>query len=172
MNRATLLFGMLAFIGNAHSQITTIGDWSIGRTAGEAGYFAASMNDSGAVFGKYCFAESASCFWVFNNKNTTCNDGLTYPVMVNAANGAFATSLYCKPLDGKARLVFEDFEILERGIKGADQIGFAFPMQNGQFAVSRFNTARFESAASALARLSATLTSPSPGTRNTRDQRL
>lgn len=172
MTRIIVCILLALFTSVARGQTTSIGDWEVGRTTGDTGFYAATMNDSGGVLGKYCLAEAGGCFWIINNKNNQCEAESSYPVMVNASNGAFATSLICRPLDGAARMVFADFALLENGIKGSEQIGLAFPMKNGQFSVSRFNIRRVETAISALGRLASTLVPSTPGHRNTRDQRL
>ena len=163
-----IVASLLIFAGQAVAQTTTIGDWTIGRTTDNDGFFAAVMNDSGGILGKYCLGSVDGCFWVFMS-GITCEAESSYPVMLNTAKGAYTTSLVCRPVEGKPRLIFEEFDVIDKAVTGTEQIGLAFPMKDGKFTVSRFNVTRQDSALSALGRLSSQLKRSS---RNTRDQRL
>lgn len=160
MIRSLAAIALAAAAGAAQAQATVVGDWVIGLTSGEPGFYAAAVNDSGAVLGKYCLEEGATCMWLFNTRHNTCRDGESYPVMVNADNGSFSTNLLCVPLEGRARMVFEDDAAIENGVRASQQIGLAYPLSSGEFAISRFNTRRGDAALAVLSRLSAVLARP------------
>jgi hypothetical protein len=133
----------------AAAQVKTFRDWAVGSTSDRAGMFAATVNDSGGVFGEYCYPKAETCIWLLSN-STRCEDGAKYPVLVNTDKGSAATEIVCKKVDGKSRYVFASYEDVEASIEGARWIGMAFPMQDGRFQVSRFS---LDGAAAAVAHM-------------------
>lgn len=96
-------------------------------------------NESGVLFGQVCFPESDSCYWGLAT-NLKCDPGASYPVLVNTDAGATAMSLLCfKGGGGSGFYVFADFDAVSTAIANGQRIGIAFPMQSGQFLVSRFS---------------------------------
>lgn len=113
------------------------------------GHFAASINDSGGILGKYCYRAADSCMWLLA-VDVSCDDGAEYPILVNSEVGAAYLRLLCKPIEGKNRYIFMDYDTMDKAVLGGKQVGIAFPMQSGRFQVSRFNV---NQAAEALATL-------------------
>lgn len=143
MQRLLMVFAAMAGVLSAprtFAQTKTFREWVVGVTSDKEGVFAATMNESGGVFGEYCYPSSATCVWLLSN-DTNCEDGSTYPVLVNTDTGSASTKILCKKIDGKARYVFASYEEIETSIKRARWIGMAFPMQDGRFQVSRFSLA-------------------------------
>jgi hypothetical protein len=122
----------------ALAQVKTFRDWAVGVTADKEGLFAATVNESGGVFGEYCYPAQSNCWWVLSN-DTICEDGSKYPVLVNTDKGSASTQIVCMKVDGKSRYVFAPYKEIETIIEGARWLGMAFPMQNGRFQVSRFS---------------------------------
>jgi hypothetical protein len=152
--RALTLFAAVAgmFSSSAtYGQPNMFRDWAVGVTSDKKGVFAATVNESGGVFGEYCYPSSDTCFWLLSNE-TTCDDGNTYPVLVNTDTGSATTTIVCKKVDGKARYVFASYREIESSIKGARWLGMAFPMESGRFQVSRFSLAGASEAVSFMER--------------------
>jgi hypothetical protein len=97
----------------------SFGNWMVGTIEGGEGYFAATVNDSNAVLGQYCYLESGDCLWLLAT-STNCEDGERYPVLVNADGGSAQLELVCRKLGKKPRYIFSN------------------PLQSGLFQVDRF----------------------------------
>jgi hypothetical protein len=109
------------------------GDWIAdeGRDYTEA----YTSNESGSVFGLLC---GRGCLFYLNILHK-CDQGSAYPAMINSDAGAYPVELKCFILDKDYIMTFPadgDFaDILEAG----GTIGFAVPLEGGQFGVSRFS---------------------------------
>ncbi|PMP02161.1 hypothetical protein BCS95_11810 [Vibrio breoganii] len=113
-------------------------DWVI-NTDGPDYFYAATVNKSGHVFGKYCYFESEQCLYL-TGVDITCTTGNKYPVLINADSGSLHATLHCGDrLNGQNVLVFDNFDEVEATAKDSKQIGIAIPMENGRFKVSRFS---------------------------------
>ncbi|EOE5964607.1 hypothetical protein [Vibrio cholerae] len=113
-------------------------DWVI-NTDGDDYYYAATINNSGNVFGKYCYFENKQCLFLIT-VDITCTKGNKYPVLVNAESGALNLNLVCGDRMGNQNvLVFDNFDQVERTAKQSKQFGIAIPMESGHFKVSRFS---------------------------------
>ncbi|ENP0873894.1 hypothetical protein ACCI29_004392 [Vibrio parahaemolyticus] len=122
----------------AFSADTIHKDWVI-STDGDDYYYAATINNSGHVFGKYCYFEDQQCLFLIS-VDITCTKGNKYPVLVNAESGSFNLNLVCGDRMGSQNvLVFDNFDQVERTAKESNQLGIAIPMESGHFKVSRFS---------------------------------
>lgn len=120
---------------------TTFDDWEAGVTDDGKTFYAFTLNDSGSVFGEWCYASAGKCFWMIGME-TGCETESSYPVLANTEALASPLSIKCggKVTDTQlSRYQFEDYKSLEALLKGAHHIGFAFPMQSDQFKVVRFS---------------------------------
>lgn len=149
----------------------SIGPWYVGDM--EDGSYAATFNDSDAIFGKYCYRSENTCIWLLAG-TITCNAGEEYPVLINSPNGAATLRVACKPIKGKPRYIFLDPDLMDQAVEKDGQLGVAFPMQSGQFQVTRFNINRATSALASLAlrMRSAQRPAPSAPPRGPRDLTL
>lgn len=122
----------------AHADPIEFGSWLVGEMDKKVGGYAATYNDSMGVIGQYCFTDDSQCLWLLMN-DVNCIENSTYSVLVNADVGASTMELYClKKMGDKPRYAFSDFKAIDNVIKTAKNLGIAFPMQDGQFTVSRF----------------------------------
>lgn len=161
-----LAFG-LATVASAQSKRS--GDWEFGVMEDAEGVYAATMNDSSGVLGQYCITSSSACYWVLVVGDVDCDEGSTYPVLVNGEKGASHHEIYCMKLRSKARFAFKDFDAFDSMARGAGRIGIAFPMKSGLFQVSRFSLSGSTYALDSMREIASQLVSPS---KSTRDQRL
>jgi hypothetical protein len=122
---------------NALAQGKTIGSFLVDEMTTGEGVFAATVNDSLAVLGQYCYLEQGSCLWLLAT-DIDCKSGSRYPVLVNADGGAFTTEIVCYKLGEKPRYAFTNFDLIDSAVKKSEKIGIAFPMQSGNFQVNRF----------------------------------
>jgi hypothetical protein len=165
----TIALAAALFAPRADAQGRQFGAWAAGVMDGKEGVFAATVNDSGGVLGQYCFRETGSCVWLLAN-DADCEDGAKYPVLVNTDSGAANNTIRCVKVDGKARYLFENFDIIDGAVRSASWFGIAFPMKSGRFQVSRFS---MQGAAQAVALMrKAAEASATPASSTTTDQSL
>ena len=113
--------------------VDTYGDWTFRPSKDYA--FSTTKNTSGSAFGVVC---GKSCS-VFVNFMRTCTSKNDYPVMVNSSAGAFHLYLRCHILEGRHLLSADISDQLLDAIESGGEIGFAVPLDGGQFSVSRFS---------------------------------
>lgn len=136
MARIIALFGLLTLSAYADEQY---GKWYVSNTNPDALY-AASVNDSGNVFGQYCFTNSGNCVWLMGF-DTACHQGDKYPILANAVTGSISLEVYCgEPTNnGLYRYIFSDFNEINKLVQENERIGFAFPLKSELFHVVRFD---------------------------------
>lgn len=134
-----LIAVLLALVSQgASADDKRFGAWSVGVTTDKDALYAATVNDSYAVLGQYCFLSDGNCLWLLGN-DVNCDPDGSYVVLMNSDYSASTLELLCFNADGKSKFTFKNFELIDKSIKNSSYIGFAFPMQNGNFKVSRFN---------------------------------
>lgn len=132
------LTALLLVAGTASAETRVFEDWKV--EAVDSNTVAAyTTNDSGAVFGKLCYVESANCIWVISS-SLTCDANAQYPVLANSGSGASMSMLTCIGQKKLGQLMtFNNYESIETISQNDDMVGFAFPMEDGQFRVVRFS---------------------------------
>lgn len=135
---AACLLSVLA-VNTAHAG-KVFGEWSVDLTNDRAYLFAATANDSGAVFGQYCQLEESTCYWVLGIA-TSCERGNSYPVLANTQGSAAPLTVICdgQLSSGLYRYVFKPFDTVDGLLLNMPRIGFAFPLTGDQFRVVRFS---------------------------------
>ncbi len=131
-------FAMAIAATPARADTESFGNWMVGALDANEGFFAATVNDSSAVLGQYCYLESGDCLWLLAT-STNCEEGERYPVLVNADGGSSQMELVCRKLGKKPRYIFSKFDSIDAAVRSSSKyIGFAFPLQSGMFQVDRF----------------------------------
>jgi hypothetical protein len=171
--RKLSLLGLLLValsVGFESAQAQSFGDW-FAETQSRTALYAASINDSGNVFGQFCFLGEGSCVWLVALK-TGCQKGDKYPVLANSDAGAVHLEVYCDGQleSGLYRYAFTTFDPVENLVKQSARIGFALPLQEDEFRVVRFNLRGALAAISAMRAAAESRTKPA--TRGTRDERM
>lgn len=148
----------------------TYGSWSVALGDNSEFIYAATMNDSGALLGQFCYPDSGKCLWMLGMK-TTCETGSEYPVLANTDTGAIQLKITCSgPLsNGFYLYAFTEFDAVDAAVAGGTRIGFAVPLQTDQFRVVRF---LLSGAAAAIARMHEGARRLGSGRNGTRDQVL
>jgi hypothetical protein len=168
------VFFFIALGASSLARAEDNGKWTV-VTDDPAMMYAVTFNDSGALFGQYCYPEEGSCLWLLG-ASTQCEKGHQYPVLANADGGAIPLKLVCQGSsktgnDVKYTYVFTDFDAVSNLVKNASRIGFAVPLQADQFKVVRFEV---DGSAEALAamRAKASAAMDNAKTKSTKDQTL
>ncbi len=136
----------------------TYGDWTV-KYLSATSTIASVSNDAGSIFGTICDQTECTAFF---NPTIECEDGQSYPALVNAPAAAFTVTLKCEKVDD----LFLYSIPLEGGVTEAMSVGgvlgIAFPMASGQFKVVRFS---LTGAARATARASQLVNGATPPVR-------
>ena len=114
--------------------------WTTGVTDSKDTLYAATVNDSGNVFGEYCKVKDGSCVWLLG-MSSACKEGDQYPVLANSDAGSVPVTVYCsaKIAEIGFRYVFTDFKAIDSIVTEAIRVGFAVPLQGDQFRVLHFD---------------------------------
>jgi hypothetical protein len=125
--------------GHAEAAGLTFGQWRVATTAGGHYAYAATVNHQGELFGEFCDYTSASCRWLLA-VHTPCHFGDVYPVLANSAAGANPIAIFCVGAIGEHTygMALMNGKKLQASIAHARRVGFAVPLQNGRFTLSRF----------------------------------
>ncbi len=121
------------------------GDWS---SQFQEGMAEASTNEEGrAVFGMLC--ADGRCRYYFAN-GIDCAPGNRYPLMLTTAAGALNLEAVCEQMstaNGDVLLYwFNESPQLNAAFEESPDVGFAFPMSNGQFRTSKFSMKGYDEA--------------------------
>jgi hypothetical protein len=127
------------WLSNLARAESTFGHWTTGVVTNNAGVYAATINDSGAILGEYCYFSSKSCTWTLG-VDLSCDKDHSYPVLANTDKGAAYFDIVCvgRQENGLYSFGFKNWQDLELLLKSGARIGIATPMQSDQFKVYRF----------------------------------
>lgn len=133
-------FGLvaLALSSLAQAQSQKVGSWSYGELENGLGMYAGTSNASGGLFVQQCYFEDDACYWIMSS-DITCEEKASYPALINSADGASHTELFCFKIGKQFRTAFTDFKLMTRKVNGEGILGVAVPMASGEFRVNRFD---------------------------------
>lgn len=124
------------------------GDWLVeARPSFFGGY---THNESGSTFGILC---GKTCV-VYKTSDASCVVGKDYGFLVNAAPGAQFFRMRCIVVEESYTYVIGLSDYFVDALKAGGQIGFATPMEDGRFTVSRYSLRGGMEAAGRVADLS------------------
>lgn len=174
--RIVAVVALLAASSSGVARAERVGDWTYQT---DRGWYAATVNDSGNVFGQWCDLRDGGCVYLMAIP-IRCEDGEIYPVLSNSESSANVVEIVCRgALEGRNadgrplyRFVFTNFASIDHQVRRSQRIGFAFPMSGDAFQVSRFSLAGAVQAISAMRGAAERAVTPSGGRAGTRDQRL
>lgn len=135
---AAMLFCSLAAAADGPHGM--FGDWAVGATDDGTAVYAGTLNDSGEVFGEYCFFKAKSCRWMIG-MHTSCKPGASARVLLGSDSNAAPLDVYCfgELQGGLYSYAFKDWKTLEEAIKDASRLGFAVPTSGDRFVVVGFS---------------------------------
>lgn len=118
------------------------GMWNLDVTSApeEPMQVASTVNATGSSTGVLCIQSTDTCD-PFIKLDINCKHGGFYPMMINSAVGAFHLSTKCVHLGDLQLFVAEDATPMMSAFESGGEIGFAMPLESGQFRVIRFSTA-------------------------------
>jgi hypothetical protein len=141
MSKLTGLIASMVFAGSAAAE--NVGDWAY---QAQRSFYAATVNDSGNVFGQWCDVSEGTCMYLVAFP-VACREDANYPVLANADSGVEQVMVACKgALDSRNaegrqlyRYAFSDFARIDALVRNSRRIGIAMPMEADQFRVFRFS---------------------------------
>lgn len=120
------------------AQTRTFRDWQVMVSDDKKDLIAATSVDGDKYLAYRCFGKTGKCVHVFSLA-AECEDGKSYPVLVNSSYSALALTCTCSKNGSRYELIPE-YDRFNRILKGGTgYIGFALPMVSGQFKVVRFS---------------------------------
>jgi hypothetical protein len=166
-----VLAGLMVGLATAPANAETFGSWHTDTASTDV--YAATVNDSGHVFGQYCYPREGSCLWMFS-MGTACDRNDRYPALINSDAGALPVEIYCMgPLPkspGRYLYAFTEFDKMTELAVKASRIGVAVPLKSDQFRVVRFDMDGAREAI--LAMRAAASRKTTPAGRGTYDEKL
>jgi hypothetical protein len=134
---AFVLLGLFSIFSIASAQVQRFGSWRVDFGADQSDAY--TSNDSGSVFGFFCY-ENSCTFYL--NTGSTCKENSRIPLLINADSGSNYSIGTCVVVkSGTTTRYFnsiQDKDIVT-AISSGRIIGFAIPMEGGDFKVVRFN---------------------------------
>lgn len=117
----------------------TSGDWTWSVDDSET-YYAGTENSAGQMLAQFCHLDTGNCVYAVGF-DTTCDEGDSYPALVNTDNGASSIEFLCggELKDGSHLMLIQDFDQIDGIVRKAKRIGFALPMQGDEFKAVRFS---------------------------------
>jgi hypothetical protein len=134
MARIALAATLLALASAAPSQTAEYGYWTVESTDQNNLVLASTTNDTGSSFGVLC---SDDCLVVIQF-DTTCDNGMTVPMLVNTGNNVFAPEFICIENDGDPIWATEYTETLVEMFEQDSFVSFANGLTDGEYYISRF----------------------------------
>lgn len=171
MNKKSWAVG--AFLGLCASvawgEELTSGDWTWSIDDPEM-FYAATENSAGQALMQLCDTEDGTCFYAVGF-DTTCDEGDSYPALVNSDAGTASIKLLCggELESGGNMMLVEDFDQMDQFIRKARKIGFALPMQGDEFKAVRFSLKGSVAAIDAMRKIAARGTPASRNARQAKD---
>lgn len=140
MKKTFLLYCLLTFATSAFAQKST-DIWEAVTDAPDI-RIAKIFNESSSTAGVLCIPSSKICS-AYIGADFTCTEKARYPLLVNATTGANLLTTTCVIFNKIPYLLFDDvdLEVVINAFESGSEVGFAMPMQSGQFKVMRFSSA-------------------------------
>jgi hypothetical protein len=114
----------------------TYGDWTV-SDLGDGDFMAVVANNAQSSFGTVC-GRSTECAAIVD-LDTACTAGDKFPALINAPAGAYSAELECIKAGKGFMFTLPIDNDLTEAMSVGGVLGFAVPMQSGQFKVVRFS---------------------------------
>lgn len=140
MTRLTSLVLMLSFVSLAYAvdMQRRFGEWAVIRASDGVDLIALTLNDSGSFIGFRCFASTQMCIHALS-AGTKCEDGGNYPILINSDYSSLSMDAICSINGTNHELFLTKYDVIHDILLKGNHVGFAIPMESGQFKVVRFS---------------------------------
>jgi len=170
--RGILVAGAIGLVaGAASAELPTFQDWAIGVGDDGEGAYAATMNESGSVFGQTCSFDGSCEYQLITS--TSCEPEATYPGLVSTQAGATSVTLVCRGSvdDGRHLLAVAPFDEVDALARRATGIGIVIPTSGDRFHAMHFSLAGATAAVDFMRRAVARRIEEAPAPRRVRAPR-
>jgi hypothetical protein len=152
LSAAAVPAGWPAVQGTRAGSAGAKGTWGFESQPGSFAW-TGTRGDRGS-FGMFCNVRLAACAWILTLRETACETGRPYPVLVNGPESASPHLLQCMEGRGAAGAVFAfaDFGAIDFTVRHSARIAIAIPQQRDAMGIVRFELA---GAAQAVGRMRA-----------------
>lgn len=96
-------------------------------------------NSTRSTVGVICSVDVDSCD-AYLAIDVTCEQEVVTPMMINSKIGAFPVTTKCTKMGESQLLLITEFDRVIQAFQGGGDVGFAMPMESGQFKVVRFGS--------------------------------
>lgn len=144
---ASLTFSIVGHCQNPSNEIHGYWFSQHSADASEAG----TVNEDGTMFGILCRADVCQFYL---KGSTSCQEGGRYPILLNSDVGSTGLATHCQSFNSGVRthsdvVWFQETTKLASYLSKGEVFGFAIPLNNGEFKVTRF---RLKGATEAIGR--------------------
>ena len=170
--RGILVAGAIALAASgARAELPSFQDWAIGVGDDGEGAYAATMNESGSVFGQTCSFDGSCEYRLITS--TSCEPDATYPGLVTTRAGAASVTLVCRGSvgEGKHLLAVAPFDEVDGLARRATGLGIAIPAHGDRFHAMHFSLAGANAAVDFMRRAVARHIEAAPAPRRVRAPR-
>ncbi len=123
----------------AHAEGVQFGTWQVIQASDSRDYIAVTgIDDYSKMLGYRCYADSQECAHILV-ADITCENEADTPLLINSDHSALAMNAICVDAGDSHELLLTDFENTHTILLEANVVGFAIPMESGQFKVIRFS---------------------------------
>jgi len=156
----TLALALMPFTVQAQTtqeKSKAFGDWIVGVTE-EGMPYAAAINSAGDILMKRCDAVAMTCTW-FQGISISCKEDASSPVLLNSPSGSATHTIFCRGSYSSGGRIYYKYELDNQdqfdSVVAASSgiIGFAMPLESGQFNVTRFSLKGAKGAINAVLQL-------------------
>jgi hypothetical protein len=117
----------------------TYGSWFVALSSDKKDFVAYTFQDDDKILGYRCFTSQASCAHIIVTANTRTS-GNNYPILINSSSGSYMVSCASSNNHGRFELLPTDFDGFHKTlVDSKGYVGFAIPLESGQFKVIRFS---------------------------------
>jgi hypothetical protein len=140
--KSAILVGIISLFSAswAMAQSKTFEDWFVTKAKNGdtvAGVFVEDGSQQ-RFLGARCFVESKKCVHLLVT-GTRCDDNMKIPMLMNAKTGSALINATCHVNGSRYELLLSPYDSVRSGLTSGDMVGFALPLESGQFRVIRFS---------------------------------
>jgi hypothetical protein len=136
-----ILCSLINFAQAEPSDFHDNGDWSWFFDSEYLNGVAATLNDSGLIFGQFCEPLEQSCYYMVS-LSASCISDAEIPALASASSGVSHITLICdEGIDNEEyRYFITPFDTIDAIIRNSNGVlGIAIGLEDGRFAVERFS---------------------------------
>jgi hypothetical protein len=134
-----IAFAVVSYSSSAVSaNVATFGDWGVLRSSDGKDLIAGTVNQAGNFIGFRCFSATKECVHALG-ADIICDNGDKYPILINSSTASLSMEAICSKNDKTHELLLTKYDDIHEILIKGGSVGFAIPMENGNFKAVRFS---------------------------------